>query len=85
MSGKPEQFRFMSWRNIMTPTKKWTVLVWIAGDNNLEDFGADDIREMKECHEAWLPDIAPFVGFLKKCMCPDGIFPAPSRESCLGM
>ena len=30
-----------------TETKKWTVLVWIAGDNNLDEFGLKDIDEMK--------------------------------------
>jgi hypothetical protein len=28
-------------------TKPWTVLVWIAGDNNLQDFGLADINELK--------------------------------------
>jgi Clostripain family len=27
--------------------RQWTVLVWIAGDNNLSDAGVDDIRELK--------------------------------------
>jgi hypothetical protein len=27
--------------------RKWTVLVWIAGDNDLEEFGRSDLREMK--------------------------------------
>jgi Clostripain family len=27
--------------------KKWTVMVWMAGDNNLESFGEKDIAEMK--------------------------------------
>jgi cysteine peptidase C11 family protein len=27
---------------------KWTVLVWIAGDNNLDTFGLKDIAEMKQ-------------------------------------
>jgi hypothetical protein len=31
-----------------TSPKKWTVLVWMAGDNNLEDFGRTDIGEMKK-------------------------------------
>ena len=26
----------------------WTILVFMAGDNNLDDFGADDIMEMKK-------------------------------------
>ncbi len=26
----------------------WTVLIFMAGDNNLDDFGADDIAEMKK-------------------------------------
>lgn len=29
------------------PKKKWTVLVWMAGDNNLEAFGDLDLAEMK--------------------------------------
>lgn len=31
----------------MPDAKKWTVLVWIAGDNNLDEFGLKDIAEMK--------------------------------------
>lgn len=27
---------------------RWTVLVWIAGDNNLDSFGLSDLGEMKE-------------------------------------
>ncbi len=27
--------------------KKWTVMVWMAGDNNLESFGEKDLAEMK--------------------------------------
>ena len=30
-----------------TARKKWTVMVWMAGDNNLEEFGDKDIAEMK--------------------------------------
>jgi hypothetical protein len=26
----------------------WTVLVWMAGDNDLEDFGSKDLRELKK-------------------------------------
>ena len=26
----------------------WTIMVYMAGDNDLDDFGADDIREMKK-------------------------------------
>ena len=29
------------------PNKKWTVMVWMAGDNNLQDSGEQDIKEMK--------------------------------------
>ncbi len=32
----------------MTEPKKWTVMVWMAGDNNLEDFGGLDLKEMKQ-------------------------------------
>lgn len=28
--------------------KKWTVMVWMAGDNNLEDSGLDDLQELKQ-------------------------------------
>lgn len=35
-------------RTAPNPRKKWTVMVWIAGDNNLEDNGVQDIREMKK-------------------------------------
>lgn len=31
----------------MANQKKWTVMVWMAGDNDLEDYGAEDIEEMK--------------------------------------
>src|SRR5207249_8318916 len=27
--------------------KRWTVLAWIAGDNNLDSYGLNDIKEMK--------------------------------------
>jgi hypothetical protein len=46
-----------SWRNIaestrrlleVMPNKKWTVMVWMAGDNNLQDAGEQDLREMKK-------------------------------------
>ncbi len=30
-----------------TARKKWTVMVWMAGDNDLEEFGDRDIAEMK--------------------------------------
>jgi hypothetical protein len=30
------------------PRKKWTVLVWIAGDNDLDEFGLSDLKEMKK-------------------------------------
>jgi Clostripain family len=30
-----------------TSRKKWTVMVWMAGDNDLEEFGDSDIAEMK--------------------------------------
>lgn len=29
-------------------TKRWTVLAWIAGDNNLDEYGLSDIKEMKK-------------------------------------
>lgn len=28
--------------------KEWTVLVWMAGDNNLEEAGVDDLAELKQ-------------------------------------
>jgi hypothetical protein len=28
--------------------KRWTVLAWIAGDNNLDSYGLSDIKEMKK-------------------------------------
>jgi hypothetical protein len=31
----------------MSERKQWTVLVWIAGDNDLDEFGLTDIGEMK--------------------------------------
>ncbi len=31
----------------MSAPKAWTVMVWIAGDNDLESFGAADLAEMK--------------------------------------
>jgi hypothetical protein len=30
------------------PDKQWTVLVWIAGDNDLDEFGLSDLAEMKQ-------------------------------------
>lgn len=34
-------------RPAATPKKPWTVLVWLAGDNNLESFALTDLEEMK--------------------------------------
>ena len=28
--------------------KQWTVMVWMAGDNNLEDAALDDLQELKQ-------------------------------------
>jgi hypothetical protein len=30
-----------------SPKKQWTVMVWMAGDNDLEAFGDSDLRELK--------------------------------------
>ena len=32
--------------------RKWTVAVWVAGDNNLESFGETDLGEMKSVGSA---------------------------------
>jgi hypothetical protein len=32
----------------MTTRKKWGVLVWLAGDNDLEQFARGDLGEMKK-------------------------------------
>ena len=32
----------------MAQQKAWTILVWIAGDNNLSDYGAADLAELKK-------------------------------------
>ena len=32
----------------MANQKKWTVMVWMAGDNDLEANGVEDIQEMKQ-------------------------------------
>src|SRR5438034_5687153 len=32
----------------MPNAKQWTVMVWMAGDNDLEDFALGDLREMKK-------------------------------------
>jgi len=32
----------------MAQQKAWTILVWIAGDNNLSDYGAADLAELKQ-------------------------------------
>jgi hypothetical protein len=34
--------------DISMAKKKWTILVWMAGDNNLEDAGTGDLKEMKQ-------------------------------------
>ncbi len=34
-------------RSSGTPLRKWTFMVYMAGDNNLEDFGFKDLGEMK--------------------------------------
>jgi hypothetical protein len=31
-----------------SPLRKWTVAVWVAGDNNLDSYGATDLGEMKK-------------------------------------
>jgi len=32
-----------------TPTEKqWTIMVYLAGDNNLDSAGVTDLKEMKE-------------------------------------
>jgi hypothetical protein len=31
----------------MTDGKRWTVMVWMAGDNDLEEYGGSDLKEMK--------------------------------------
>jgi len=31
----------------MATRKPWTVMVWMAGDNDLEEFGGSDLKEMK--------------------------------------
>jgi hypothetical protein len=32
----------------MVQQKAWTILVWIAGDNNLTDYGVADLAELKQ-------------------------------------
>ena len=32
------------------PNKKWTVMVWMAGDNNLQDSGEQDLRHVQMHH-----------------------------------
>ena len=45
-SAKPAKART---RSLAAKTPKpWTVLVWIAGDNNLDEYGVADIKEMKK-------------------------------------
>lgn len=41
----------------MADPKPWAVLVWIAGDNNLDDAGAADIGEMKDVGSSDAVDI----------------------------
>jgi Clostripain family len=38
--------------------KQWTVLVWIAGDNDLDEFGVSDINEMKSVGSGDAVDVA---------------------------
>jgi len=38
--------------------KRWTVLVWIAGDNNLDSYGLSDIKEMKRTGSTSAVDVA---------------------------
>ena len=35
-------------RTAAAPPADWTILIYMAGDNDLNDFGADDIEEMKK-------------------------------------
>ena len=32
----------------MMQKKQWTVMVWMAGNNDLEDFGTGDLGELKK-------------------------------------
>src|SRR5262245_23008288 len=32
----------------MAASRAWTVAVWVAGDNNLDSFGAKDLAELKK-------------------------------------
>ncbi len=38
--------------------KRWTVLAWIAGDNNLDSYGLSDIKEMKRVGSTTDVDVA---------------------------
>jgi hypothetical protein len=38
--------------------KRWTVLAWIAGDNNLDSYGLSDIKEMKRVGSTKDVDVA---------------------------
>jgi hypothetical protein len=35
-------------RTAAAPPADWTILIYMAGDNDLNDFGGDDIEEMKK-------------------------------------
>ena len=39
--------QFTTQTNNVTDAKSWTIMVYIAGDNNLESFGVSDINEME--------------------------------------
>ena len=41
--------------------KKWTVMVYLAGDNNLDENGVDDLKEMKKVGTT--PDINVIAQF----------------------
>lgn len=43
------------------PTREWTVMVYMAGDNNLEEFGRRDLLEMKEVGST--PEVAVVAQF----------------------
>ncbi len=43
------------------PTREWTFMVYLAGDNNLEEFGRSDLLEMKEVGST--PEVAIVAQF----------------------
>jgi hypothetical protein len=49
----------------MPEPKQWTVMVWMAGDNDLEDFALGDLRELKKVGSTTDVDVVAQIDLLR--------------------